>query len=143
MDWGPGVSGLIGGLVAAGLSYLWSGQVPSDFRGRDAQSLIAEYRWHYRAVNFTFFASLCGAIVAYSRGWAANNDWRLLFTAFGGGIILPLAVLYGWLGRDRFADFWFASCAKDDVPFWVARWMVYICAAGLFAGLTGYLRNAW
>jgi hypothetical protein len=139
MTWGPAVSGLVGGLLAAGLVYLLRGQVANVFRGRLVAELVAEYRSRVDACGVVFIASLGIAVLAYSLGWVQGNDWRPLTLAFGAGPVLPIAFFYVSLPRERFAEFWVAVAAKDGLPQWVANVVLVFVSMLFAAGVAGLI----
>ena len=57
----------------------------------------------------------------------------------GGGVVTPLAILYLVLPRQRFAEFWVATSAKESCRPWVMSLIVGLCTLSLVAGLAGYL----
>jgi hypothetical protein len=133
------VSGLIGGAVAVGLSFWMRGQRAEVFNGRVIARLIHEYRWHIRFCAAVFISSLFGAVAVYKLGWAASNDWRPLALGFGAGALVPLAIVYLVLPRQRFEEFWVAASAKEGVRPWVMRMIMILMAVFFAAGLAGYL----
>lgn len=122
-----------------GLSFLMRGQLAEVFNGRVIAELIHEYRWHIRFCAAVFIGSLFAAIAAYKWLGVASNDWRPLALGFGGGVVTPLAILYLVLPRQRFAEFWVASSAKESFRPWVMSLIVGLCTLSLVAGLAGYL----
>lgn len=122
-----------------GLSFLMRGQLAEVFNGRVIAQLVRQYRWHIRFCSAVFIASLFGGVAVYQLDWAASNDWRPLALAFGAGAMVPLAIIYLVLPRQRFAEFWVAASAKDGLRPWAMTLLMVLMAILFAAGLAGYL----
>jgi hypothetical protein len=139
---GPIVTGLLGGLLAAGLSRLLRNQLPRGVNGKSVAELIATYRGHYRFCGGVFISSLVTAMLFFQRNWVASNDWRVLALAFGGGAIAPLALVYLWMrlrGDGSFQEMWVAFAAQDGYPPWLMNTAMIVGAALLFMAVGGYI----
>lgn len=89
----PVVSGVIGGLIAMGLAWLWSGWLPKGQNGKSADTLKLQYRTEVWLANAATGAGILGALAMYFWGGYASNDWRPLALGFGFAFSAPLAVL--------------------------------------------------
>jgi hypothetical protein len=90
---GPVVSGIIGGLVAMGLAWLWSGWLPKGQNGKSAETLKFQYRIEVWLANAATGAGILGALAMYFWGGYASNDWRPFALGFGFAFSAPLLVL--------------------------------------------------
>ena len=122
-----------------GLSRLMRGQYAQVFNGRVAAELVHEYRWHIRGCAAFFIASLLAAVLVYKLGWVAKNDWRALALAFGGGVAIPVSVLFLWLPRRRFAEYWIAIAVKESFRPWVMTLVFVLCTMAFASGIAGYV----
>lgn len=123
-----------------GIIWLLRGQVTRVHRGQDVKLLVERYRIHIRAGRIFFISSLVAGAFIYTRGLVASNDWRLLALLFGGGAILPLAVICLLLrNRERFAEFRVALSASDEQPVWLTNAAFALAGASLLAGIAGLL----
>ena len=89
----PVVSGVIGGLIAMGLAWLWSGWLPKGQNGKSADTLKLQYRTEVWLANAATGAGILGALAMYFWGGYASNDWRPLALGFGFAFSAPLVVL--------------------------------------------------
>jgi hypothetical protein len=89
----PVVSGVIGGLIAMGLAWLWSGWLPKGQNGKSPETLKFQYRREVWLANTATGAGMLGALAMYFWGGHASNDWRPLALGVGFAFSAPLAVL--------------------------------------------------
>jgi hypothetical protein len=89
----PVVSGVIGGLVAMGLAWIWSGWLPKGQNGKSAETLKFQYRTEVWLANAATGAGILGALAMYFWGGYASDDWRPIALGFGFAFSAPLAVL--------------------------------------------------
>jgi hypothetical protein len=89
----PVVSGVIGGLIAMGLAWLWSGWLPKGQNGKSAETLKFQYRTEVWLANAATGAGILGALAMYIWGGYASNDWRPFALGFGFAFSAPLAVI--------------------------------------------------
>lgn len=89
----PVVSGVIGGLIAMGLAWLWSGWLPKGKNGKSPEALKTQYRAELWLANAATGLGLLGALAMYAWGGFTSNDWRPLALGFGFAFSGPLAVV--------------------------------------------------
>ena len=89
----PVVSGVIGGLVAMGLAWLWSDWLPKGQNGKSPEALKLQYRTETWLANAATGAGMLGGLAMYAWGGFASNDWRPFALCFGFAFTAPLLVL--------------------------------------------------
>ena len=93
LDHSPIVSGIIGGAIAMGLAWLWSGWLPKGQNGKSPETLKSQYRVEVWMANAATGVGILGALAMYGWGGYSSNDWRPLALGFGFAFSAPLVVL--------------------------------------------------
>ncbi|MBD8529008.1 MULTISPECIES: hypothetical protein [unclassified Massilia] len=138
----PILSGLIGGLVALGLTKLWARWIPTASGDKPAAWLLASYRGTLRIANLVLAAGLIGAGASYRIAGFANNDWRPLALGVGGGCTVALLVLalhprlrHG-NARDAFVAFAISSRTPASLLYGVMGCLTALLPLALFYFVT-------
>jgi hypothetical protein len=89
----PVISGIVGGLIAMGLAWLWSGLLPKGYNGKSPEILKSQYRVEVWLANAASALGMVGGLAMYRWGGFASNDLRPLALCFGFALSAPLVVL--------------------------------------------------
>ena len=89
----PIISGIVGGLIAMGLAWLWSGWLPKPRNGISPETLKLQYRVEILTSNTATGAGMIAGIAMYSWGGFDSKDWRPFALCFGIAFSAPLLLL--------------------------------------------------
>lgn len=139
--WGPGLSGVVGGIIATWLVAYWARGLQTHYRGGSRAALRRRHRTTIWVANTLLFVGLFAGLALYPLGGFARNDHRPALLGFGLAALLPLLALIviPFLTGRSIREAFVAFAVGQGAPVWAT----YLPLAGglvcLVAALVGFL----
>ena len=129
---GPGLSGVVGGVLATWLVSYWSHRLPTFYKSQSRRSLLRQHRAAIWSANALFFIGLLSGVALYWIGDFADTDHRPMLWAFGLASILPLLAIFvvSLLTARRVREAYVAFSWGQGSPIWATYGLL---GAGLVA----------